>query len=266
MSSSGPRCWGCSSWTPLLGVAYVALARRRERRRAELAGKAFVPSSSARPLRRLRHVPFAFFLLLSSAPVGIARPEVSAGLPRMEGTVSLAFDVSNSMMAEDLEPTAVGCRQGSRGRPSWRPAGLGPDRCRRVQRWWPGQRNHRRRPGGRPGGDQPAEPARRHLSRHGIFSSLNAIAGAPIALDDTRALQGSIDDVDIGYLGSAVVLLSDGEKHVRSDRSTWLSWRRRRRAHLPIGIGDPDGTGRDRRFSDGHGRCRGAADRDRLRH
>ena len=53
-------------------------------------------------------MPFALF----TAAVGLicfslARPTVSFGLPQREGTVILAFDVSNSMRADDVEPTRL---------------------------------------------------------------------------------------------------------------------------------------------------------------
>jgi Ca-activated chloride channel family protein len=39
--------------------------------------------------------------------LALARPEAVVSLPRIEGTVILAFDVSGSMAAEDLEPTRM---------------------------------------------------------------------------------------------------------------------------------------------------------------
>jgi Ca-activated chloride channel family protein len=39
--------------------------------------------------------------------IGLARPEMPVTLPRVEGTVILTFDVSNSMLADDLEPTRM---------------------------------------------------------------------------------------------------------------------------------------------------------------
>ncbi len=93
---------------PLLVTAYLSLARRQDRRAAELAAQGFAPTPAARRARRLRHVPFALFLgALVLLVVAFGRPEVSVGLPRLEGTVILAFDVSNSMRAEDLEPTRI---------------------------------------------------------------------------------------------------------------------------------------------------------------
>lgn len=39
--------------------------------------------------------------------VGLARPQASVALPRIEGTVMLTFDVSGSMAANDVEPTRL---------------------------------------------------------------------------------------------------------------------------------------------------------------
>lgn len=55
-----------------------------------------------------RHLPPAFFLLaLAILILALARPEAVVSLPRVEGTVILAFDVSGSMAADDLAPTRM---------------------------------------------------------------------------------------------------------------------------------------------------------------
>lgn len=55
-----------------------------------------------------RHIPPAFFLIaLTILIVALARPEAVVGVPRIEGTVILAFDISGSMAADDLEPTRL---------------------------------------------------------------------------------------------------------------------------------------------------------------
>ncbi len=52
------------------------------------------------------NVPAALFITaLAVMLIGFARPQVSVGLPHREGVVILAFDVSNSMLATDLQPT-----------------------------------------------------------------------------------------------------------------------------------------------------------------
>ena len=48
-----------------------------------------------------------FLAALAVMAVAFARPQMSVGLPHREGTVILAFDVSNSMQATDLQPTRI---------------------------------------------------------------------------------------------------------------------------------------------------------------
>ena len=39
--------------------------------------------------------------------LALARPQTQVSLPRIEGTVILAFDVSGSMAANDMQPTRM---------------------------------------------------------------------------------------------------------------------------------------------------------------
>ena len=86
---------------------YLLLDRRRRRRVAGLG------SMGARPLARSsrgvrRFVSPAFVVLgMTILVVALARPEAEVNLPRVEGTVILAFDVSGSMAADDLKPTRM---------------------------------------------------------------------------------------------------------------------------------------------------------------
>jgi Ca-activated chloride channel family protein len=87
-------------------AGYVALQRRRA---AALAAAGFGSLSGGR-LRR--HLPYA--LLLAALPVlfvGLARPEAELKVPRVSGTVMLAFDASNSMKANDVTPTRLAAAQ-----------------------------------------------------------------------------------------------------------------------------------------------------------
>jgi Ca-activated chloride channel family protein len=55
-----------------------------------------------------RHIPSALFLVaLTILIVALARPQAVLSLPRLEGTIILAFDVSRSMAADDLKPTRL---------------------------------------------------------------------------------------------------------------------------------------------------------------
>jgi len=105
---------------PLGLWVFVAQERRRRRRIAGYgmltrlagegggagpAGSAANRSSAARWRRR---VPAACLVLgLTLVVFAIARPQAVVSVPRVEGTVILAFDVSNSMAATDLAPTRM---------------------------------------------------------------------------------------------------------------------------------------------------------------
>ena len=57
---------------------------------------------------RRRHVPPIIFLIgVALLAVASARPQLELPLPRKEGTVVLAVDVSSSMAADDVEPTRL---------------------------------------------------------------------------------------------------------------------------------------------------------------
>lgn len=92
---------------PLLAALYVALGRRRQQRLASFGRMGFATTGQSK-LGARRHLPTIFFfagmgLLLFS----LARPEAVLSLPRQEGTVVLAFDVSGSMAAKDMQPTRM---------------------------------------------------------------------------------------------------------------------------------------------------------------
>lgn len=87
---------------PLGIVLYTRQQQRRRRLAASYAGFG-VPLATRR-----RHVPPALFLAgLTILLVALARPQTTVSLPRIEGTVILAFDVSGSMAATDLQLTRM---------------------------------------------------------------------------------------------------------------------------------------------------------------
>jgi Ca-activated chloride channel family protein len=92
-----------------LFVALYALAQRRRRRMAAAIGSlGMLQAARGRRLGARRHIPPALTLLaLALLLVGLARPQAALSLPRLEGTVVLAFDVSRSMAADDVAPTRL---------------------------------------------------------------------------------------------------------------------------------------------------------------
>jgi Ca-activated chloride channel homolog len=88
---------------PLLVLLYLGLQRRRRRLAATWAGLGLDQEIGLRHYAPAGILMLALTLLL----VAMARPQAVVHLPRIEGTVILAFDVSGSMSADDLEPTRL---------------------------------------------------------------------------------------------------------------------------------------------------------------
>ncbi|HKA05014.1 MAG TPA: VWA domain-containing protein [Acidimicrobiales bacterium] len=229
---------------PLIVGGYVSLARRRAQRTQALAAQGFAPTGSGRRLRRLRHVPFAFFLVaFVLLLVSFARPEVSFSLPHKEGTVILAFDVSNSMRATDLQPTRIDAAKAAAhtfvdkqpksikigvvafsdgGLVTQEPTDVRADVLSAIDRLTP----------------QGATSL-----GQGIFTALNAIAGKPIKAD-LNSLDSDASNVEIGYFSSAaIVLFSDGQNTTSPDPIQVARLASVAGVHIyPIGIGSPNGT------------------------
>ncbi len=203
---------------PCLVVAYWWMLRRRAERAAQLASEGLVPTTAGQRVRWRRHIPFALFALaLVLVGVGVARPMVSLALPDRTGTVILAFDVSNSMRARDLEPTRMAAAKkaalafveqqprtirigvvafGDAAVTVLKPSNVKEDIVAAIERLSVG------------GGTSLGQ---------GLFASLRAIAGKPLTLNQS-ALDSDTGQVDIGFFGSsAIVLLSDGENTSRPD-------------------------------------------------
>jgi Ca-activated chloride channel family protein len=229
---------------PALVLAYAWAVRLRDARAARLATEGLVATAPPRRVRWRRHVPFALF----AAAIGLicfslARPEVSFGLPQREGTVILAFDVSNSMRADDLEPSRMEAAKeaatafvekqpgsirigvvafGDGAITTLRPTNVKPDAIAAIKRLSVG------------GGTSLGQ---------GLYTSLSAIAGRPLRIDQ-RALESENAHVDIGFFGSsAIVLLSDGENTARPDplRLAEVASSAGVQIHT-VGVGTPEGT------------------------
>jgi Ca-activated chloride channel family protein len=93
---------------PLLALLYVRLQQRRRRIAAAYGTLGIVQEAGRKPLGARRHIPPAIFLAgLTTLLVAMARPQTEVIVPRLQGTVILAFDVSGSMAAEDLQPNRM---------------------------------------------------------------------------------------------------------------------------------------------------------------
>jgi Ca-activated chloride channel family protein len=100
---------------PVLAVAafYVVQALRRKQYAARFTDLSLLASvAPRRPAWFKRHVPAILLLLaLTGLVISLARPTNTERVPRERATVVLAIDVSNSMAAEDVEPTRLAAAQ-----------------------------------------------------------------------------------------------------------------------------------------------------------
>lgn len=229
---------------PLLVWWYLQLLKKRQQLATDLGPLGFVQNSSGQNLGKRRHLPPLFYLMgLTLLLFSLARPETFVDLPRVEGTVILAFDVSNSMAADDLEPTRMEAAKAAartfvENQPSTIQIGVVAfsNGGLVVQP---------------PTNDQTAvlatidrlTPQGGTSLGQGIFSALNAIAGEAIPLDPT-ALEGETPSLDIGnHRSSVVLLLTDGENNEAPDPLQIAQLAADASVRIyPIGIGSADGS------------------------
>ena len=110
---------------PVCVIAYLRLQQRRGRDAAGLGTLGVVREGTSSTAGRRRHIaPIIFLIGIALLAIASARPVLTLPLPRMEGTVVLAFDVSASMAAEDVEPTRMdAAKEVARSLVDRRPAG-----------------------------------------------------------------------------------------------------------------------------------------------
>lgn len=92
---------------PLLVWAYQRAQVRRRALAARYGSLGLAAGAGGVPAWRRHLPPLLFLLALVILVVALARPQAQVSLPRFEGTVVLAFDVSRSMAATDMEPTRM---------------------------------------------------------------------------------------------------------------------------------------------------------------
>jgi Ca-activated chloride channel family protein len=229
---------------PVLVLAYVWLVRRRTASEAELGTMAHAHTRAGKPLGWRRHVPALLFLVgVVALLVGLARPEATIDLPRREGTVILAFDVSSSMKAKDLAPTRMlAAKQAARAFVANQPSSIRIGVIAFNDAGYVVQQPTRSRNEVLDAVGRLSANGGTALGR-GILTSLSAIAGKPLALDP-EALASGARQPGVRFLGSAaVVLLSDGDNTAPLDPLALAPVAAQAGVRIfPIGIGSPNGA------------------------
>jgi Ca-activated chloride channel homolog len=247
MSFASPSWLALLVLVPLALLGYRWLLRRRAVRRSELAKQGMVLTAGSNAKTWRRHLPVALFIpALACLALAAARPQAAVGLPRREGTVILAFDVSTSMRADDLKPNRMqAAKEAAKIFVAQQPNSIKIGIVAFSDGGLVTQQ---------PTTDQQAvlgaidrlSPQGATSLGQGIFASLNAIAterGDPIKLSDEQ-LSGQAESVDIGFFGSAsIVMLSDGENTGEPDPQVMAQLASTAGVKITtIGIGSPEGT------------------------
>lgn len=228
---------------PLVLYAYRRLLSRQVKRRAELARQGMVVPLQRRRDRWRHLAPALLVLALAVMVVALARPFADVAEPKREGTVILAFDVSTSMGAKDVQPTRLESAKaaakgfvdkqpatvkigvvafGGNGIIAQQPTTDKAEVLAAVNRLTPQ-------------GDT-------SLGR-GILTSLSAIAGKPIQFNGDSE-SGNTGETRVGYYGgTAVVLLTDGENTSAPDPAEVADLASAAGVKIyPIGLGSAQGT------------------------
>jgi Ca-activated chloride channel homolog len=229
---------------PVLVVGYLWIVRRRAVDEAALGTMAERSTRAGKPLGWRRHVvPVVLLLGVIVLLVALARPQATIDLPRRQGTIVLAFDVSSSMKAKDLAPTRMtAAKKAARKFVADQPSNVRlavvafSDSANVVQ---PPTRSKR---------DvldaiDRLKPRGGTALGRGILASLNAVAKHPITLDKD-ALEAGDRQPGVDFVGgAAVVLLSDGDNTAPLDPLALASVASQAGVRIfPVGIGSPNGA------------------------
>jgi Ca-activated chloride channel homolog len=104
--------WPAMLWSllaiPLIVFLYLRMQKRRAQYAIRYGSLGLMQQASGRGVGSRRHIPALLFLTgLIILFLALGRPQMVIGLPKVDGIVILAFDVSGSMLADDFDPTRM---------------------------------------------------------------------------------------------------------------------------------------------------------------
>lgn len=222
-------------------LGLLAAYRWLQRERTRALAAAGLSGTHPRRAGLRRHLPPMLFLAaLTLLLLALARPQATVAVPRAEGTVILAFDVSNSMAAKDIAPSRLAAAKTAaigfvKAQPDTVDIGVVAFGQGALTTHLPAA-DH-----------EGAIAAINRLTTAGgtslgqaILGSLTTIVGQPVSLPDPAA--GT--PPNLGYWGSAtIVLLSDGEDTGGPDAVAAAELAAAAGVHIEtIGVGTDKGT------------------------
>jgi Ca-activated chloride channel family protein len=237
---------------PLFIGTYLLILRRRRQLKANFSSLGLTSGAGKAQPGSRSNIPAALFLAgLTLLAVGLARPQAVVALPKNQGTVILAFDVSGSMAADDMKPTRMeaakaAARDFVKHQPLFVQTGVVAfsDNGLSVQV---------------PTNDPSAvlaaidrlSPQTGTSVGQGILASLNAIAvgnsgGPPAEIYSNLLLTPTPTPTPVPhgtYTPAVIILLSDGENNETPDPLTAAQTAADRGVRIyTVGIGSPTGT------------------------
>ena len=233
---------------PLTILYYAQVQRRRRKTAARLGSLAMLRDErGGRPGGR-RHVPAVMMLTgLTVMLCALARPEAPVSIPKLEGTVVLAFDVSKSMAAQDILPSRMeAAKEVARDLVARQPASLEIGIVAFSEGGLSVQAPTTNREQVAAAIERLSPEGGTSLGR-GILEALNAVsiaAGEPPPFVPGATPSPTRKPVPAGSNRSAViVLLTDGENNARPDPilTAQTAAQRGVRIHT-VGIGSPAGS------------------------
>ncbi len=225
-----------------VGLGLLAAYRWLQRRRTNALAAAGLSTDTHGWGGLRRHLPPLLFLTaLTFLLLAVARPQATVPVPRVAGTVILAFDVSNSMAAEDVEPSRLNAAQSAavgfvQAQPDTVDIGVIAFNQGALTTHLP-TNDH-----------EETVAAINRLTVAGgtslgqaIIASLAAIVGQSVSLPDPSS---DAPPPELGYWGSAtIVLLSDGEDTGGPDAVAAAEVAAAAGVHVEsIGVGTIEGT------------------------